>query len=158
MRFNDAVLGAAFLALALFVIVSASGFHTPPGQKFGPGFFPTIVACVMAAAALGLIAKGLVNRASQPLVRLDAWFGRPRLLLHGAAVFGVLVLYILLSEPLGFLVVAPPLLWGLIALLWGRPFVALLIALVASFMIHQFFVRMLLVPLPWGIVPYFKLF
>jgi cytochrome c-type biogenesis protein CcmH/NrfF len=55
-------------------------------------------------------------------------------------------------------VVAPPLLWGLIALLWGRPFVALLIALVASFMIHQFFVRMLLVPLPWGIVPYFKLF
>jgi len=113
---------------------------------------------VMAAAALGLIAKGIANRAAQPWVQLDAWFGRPRLLLHGAAVFGVLIAYILFSEQLGFLVVAPPLLWTLIALFWGRPIAALPIALVATFVIHQFFVRMLLVPLPWGIVPYFKLF
>jgi hypothetical protein len=78
--------------------------------------------------------------------------------LQGAAVFGFLVAYALLSEALGFLVLAPLLLWGLIWLLWGRPFVALLIATSSSLAIHQFFVQVLLVPLPWGIVPYFKLF
>ena len=158
MRFNDAILGAAFLALALFIITSASGFHTPPGQKFGPGFFPIIVASVMAAAALGLVAKGLLARRGQRWMELDGWFSKPRLVLQGAAVFGFLVAYGLLSEVLGFLVLAPLLLWGLIWLLWGRPLVALAIAAASSFAIHQFFVQVLLVPLPGGIVPYFKLF
>lgn len=158
MKFNDAILGLVFLALAATMIGLAQGFHVPPGQKFGPGFFPTIIGSVMGAAALGLIAKGIANRATQPLVQLDAWFGKPRLVLHAASVFAILVVYILLSEALGFLVVAPPLLWWLIALLWGRPLPALLIALIATFVIHQFFVRLLLVPLPWGIVPYFQIF
>ena len=159
MRFNDIVLGAAFLALAAFIILSAAGFHTPPGQKFGPGFFPTIVAAVMGLAALGLIAKGVVNRSGGArMLELDAWTSRPRLVLHGVAVFAFLVLYLLFSEWLGFLIVAPLLLWGLIALLWGRPVPALAIAVASSFAIHQFFVQVLLVPLPWGIVPYFKLF
>ena len=47
-----------------------------------------------------------------------------------------------------------PLIW----LLWGNPLWALVIAVLASFVIHQFFVQLLLVPLPWGLVPYFKLF
>ena len=158
MRFNDAVLGAAFLALAAFIISSASGFHVPPGQKFGPGFFPTIVASVMAAAALGLVAKGLLARRRARLVELDPWLSQPRLVLQGAAVFAFLVASALLSETLGFLVLAPLLLWGLISLLWGRPLVALLIAAASRFAIHQFFVQVLLVPLPWGLVPYFKLF
>ncbi|MBM3523794.1 MAG: tripartite tricarboxylate transporter TctB family protein [Alphaproteobacteria bacterium] len=158
MRLHDSLLGAIFLALAIGLIVAASGFHSPPGQKFGPGFFPTIVASVMGAAALGLIAKGLVNRAGRRLVELDPWFSSPRLLVQGAAVFAFLLGYLMLSETLGFLVVAPVLLWLLIWLLWGNPLVALAIAMVASFVIHQFFVSLLLVPLPWGVVPYFKLF
>jgi len=158
MRLNDTLLGALFLALAIGLILGAQGFHTPPGQKFGPGFFPTIVAGVMAAAALGLIAKGLVNRSGRPWVELDSWFSNPRLVLQGASVFLFLLAYLLLSEQLGFLVVAPILLWALIWLLWGNPLWALAIAVAASFVIHQFFVQVLLVPLPWGLVPYFKLF
>jgi putative tricarboxylic transport membrane protein len=158
MRLNDTLLGALFLALAIGMIATAQGFHTPPGQKFGPGFFPTIIATVMGAAAVGLIVKGLVNRTGRRWVELDPWFSSPRLVLHGISVFAFLLAYLLLSETLGFLVVAPPLLWALIWLLWGRPLPALLIATVSSFVIHQFFVQVLLVPLPWGIVPYFKLF
>ena len=157
MKFNDAIVGAAFVALALTLIALALGFHTPPGQKFGPGFFPIITASAMGLAGLGLIAKGIVNRATQPWVAIDPWFGVPRLAFQGAAIFVSLIVYLLFSEPLGFLVVAPLILWGLIALLWGRPLPALLVAVVASFVIHQFFVQMLLVPLPWGVVPYFRL-
>lgn len=158
MKFNDAVVGAAFVALAALLIGLIQGFHTPPGQKFGPGFFPTITACMMGLAGLGLVVKGLVNRGGGPWVTLDPWFGDRRLALQGASVFAAIVAYLLFSESLGFLVVAPLILWGLIALLWGRTAVALAIALAASFAIHQFFVQVLLVPLPWGIVPYFRLF
>ena len=99
-----------------------------------------------------------MNRGARPWVTLDAWFGDRRLALQGVAIFLSMIAYLLLSEPLGFLVVAPLILWGLIALLWGRKLASLAIALVASFVIHQFFVQLLLVPLPWGIVPYFRLF
>ena len=158
MRLNDTLLGAIFLALAVGMIAMAQGFHTPPGQKFGPGFFPTIIGSVMGVAAIGLILKGLVNREGRGWIDLDPWFSSPRLLLQGASVFVFLIAYLLLSEDLGFLIVAPILLWALIWLLWGNPLWALLIALLASFVIHQFFVQVLLVPLPWGLIPYFKLF
>jgi putative tricarboxylic transport membrane protein len=158
MRFNDAILGVVFLALSAFVIQSAAGFHTPPGQKFGPGFFPTIVASVMGLAAIGLILKGIAFRRGARLVDLDPWLSSPRLILQGVAVFAFLLAYLLLSEGLGFLIVAPLLLWALIWLLWGRPLAALAIAAGARFASHQLFVQILLVPLPWGIVPYFKLF
>lgn len=159
MRFNDAVLGALFLALSAFIILSSAGFHTPPGQKFGPGFFPTITAAVMGIAAAGLVLKGILQRrAGGRIVDLDPWLSSPRLVLHGVSVFAFLVAYLLLSEWLGFLIVAPLLLWALIWLLWGHPAIALAIAVGSSFCIHQFFVQVLLVPLPWGIIPYFKLF
>ncbi len=158
MKFNDAIVGAAFVALAVLLIALGQGFHVPPGQKFGPAFFPTITATVMGLAGAGLVVKGLVNRAGRPWLTLDPWFGNRRLVLHGVAIFLVIIAYIAFSEALGFLIVAPLILWGLIALLWGRPLAALAIALVASFALHQFFVQLLLVPLPWGIVPYFRLF
>jgi putative tricarboxylic transport membrane protein len=158
MKFNDAIVGAAFVALAALQLGLIQGLHTPPGQKFGPGFFPTITALVMGLAGLALLAKTLVGRAGGKWVTLDPWFGDRRLALQGAAVFAAIVAYLLFSESLGFLVVAPLILWGLITLLWGRPLASLAIALAASFAIHQFFVQLLLVPLPWGIVPYFRLF
>jgi putative tricarboxylic transport membrane protein len=158
MKFNDAIIGAAVLLLAAVMVGMAQGFHTPPGQKFGPGFFPTIVGAIMGVSAVILILRGWLARRSVPWLTLDAWFSDRRLLLHGAAIFGALLVYLLASESVGFLVVAPLLLWGLIILYWGRPVAALAIALVASFVIHQFFVSVLLVPLPWGVVPYFKLF
>ena len=102
--------------------------------------------------------KGLVARRGARLVEVDPWLSQPRLIVQGASVFAFLLGYLAFSEELGFLIVAPLLLWALIWLLWGHPVRALMIAAGASFAIHQFFVQVLLVPLPWGIVPYFKLF
>ena len=158
MKFNDAIVGAVFVAIAVGLIAIALGFHTPPGQKFGPGFFPIITATVMGLAGLGLIVKGVAQRPRQPLLVLDSWFRDRRLAMQGASIFVALIAYLAFSETLGFLVTAPLILWALIVLLWGRPAAALAISLIACFVIHQFFVQMLLVPLPWGIVPYFRLF
>ncbi len=157
MRFNDTITGGFFVALALAIIVLTTGFHTPPGQRFGPGLFPVCTALLMAAAGGGLMVKGWVNRATHPWVTLAEWWREPRLVLNGAAIFGGLLAYLLLAEDLGFLIVVPFILWGLIALLWGRPATALVIAVLASFGTHIFFVELLKVPLPWGLVPYFKL-
>lgn len=158
MKFNDTVVGAFFAALAAAMILLARGFHVPVGQKFGPAFFPTIVAAIMGVAGLVLVARGIANRRSQPLLELEPWTRDPGRVLNGLAIFGFLLFYLLFSEALGFLVVAPLAMWGLVWRLWGNPVASLAIAVAASFLIHQFFVQLLLVPLPWGIVPYFKLF
>src|SRR5262245_65316898 len=100
MKFNDAIVGAAFVALSLTLIALASGFHTPPGQKFGPGFFPIITASAMGLAGLGLVVKGIANRAAQPWVAIDPWFRVPRLAVHGASIFASLIAYLLFSETL----------------------------------------------------------
>ena len=157
MRFNDTITGAFFVALALGIIVLSVGFHTPPGQRFGPGLFPVCTALLMAAGGSGLIVKGWVNREGQPWVVLADWWRAPRLVLNGASIFAALLAYLLLSEDVGFLIVVPLILWSLIGLLWGRPMLALLIAVLASLATHFFFVELLKVPLPWGWVPYFKL-
>lgn len=156
MRFNDAITGAFFLALALGIIVVSTGFHTPPGQRFGPGLFPVCTALLMAAAGCALIRKGLRNLYAHPWVKLADWWRKPRLVLNGAAILGALLAYLLLVETVGFLILVPLVLWGLIGLLWGRPMMALPIAVLAALVIHLFFVELLKVPLPWGWVPYFK--
>lgn len=158
MKFNDTIVGAAFVALAIAMIVIARGFHVPVGQKFGPAFFPTIIAIIMGGAGLVLVVRGVANRRTQRLVELEGWVRDPQRVANGLAIFGFLLAYLLLSEPLGFLVIAPLAMWGLIWRLWGHPLASLAISAIASFLIHQFFVQVLLVPLPWGIVPYFKLF
>ncbi len=157
MRFNDTITGAFFITLAFGIIVLSTGFHTPSGQRFGPGLFPVCTALLMGAAGSGLVVKGWLNRQTHPWVTLADWWREPKLVLNGAAIFGALLAYLLLSELIGFLILVPLILWGLIGLLWGRPWTALLIAVLASFATHVFFVELLKVPLPWGWVPYFKL-
>ncbi len=43
MKFNDILIAAIFLILAVTVVVSAQGFPPSPGQPVGPALFPTVV-------------------------------------------------------------------------------------------------------------------
>jgi len=157
MRFNDLITGCFFLLLGLGVILMSMDFNTPAGQRFGPGLFPIVTATMMALAGAGLMVKGWRARQAQRWIVLEGWWREPRRVFQGASVFASLIFYLLLSEELGFLIVATTILWGLISLLWGRVGMGFVIAVVAAFVTHFFFVELLRVPLPWGVVPYFKL-
>ena len=52
MKFNDAVLGAVFLALSIAVLVAIQGYPRIPGQSIGPGAFPGLIVVLLAGALL----------------------------------------------------------------------------------------------------------
>lgn len=160
MRFHDSVIGLIAVMIGGFVLYQASAFQNFQSHQlaYGPGFFPSIVATVLIAAGLALTVSHLSSLRQSGWVEIAPWLRTPRLVLNAAAVLLSVVVYILTADAVGFLIVAPAILFLLIVLLWGRPGWALVIALVTTFVIHQFFLVVLLVPLPWGVLPYFRLF
>ena len=72
-------------------------------------------------------------------------------------VIAVLIFYIFVSDPLGFIPTA--FICLMILLVWLRGLAywrsSIMISIVAVIVIQQFFGEFLRVPLPWGIVPIF---
>jgi putative tricarboxylic transport membrane protein len=159
MRFHDGLIGLVVILLGVGMIVLASDLPNTQALhlRYGPGFFPTVVAVGLIGAGATLVVQSVLAP-RHPWVMWADWAGSPDLRVNAASVLASVVVYILAAEDLGFLVVAPVLLFGLIYRLRRNLREAMAIAVFGSFAIHQFFVVILLVPLPWGVVPYFKLF
>jgi len=120
-----------------------------PGQKFGPAWFPGLVAAGLGLCGIGLIAAGLRERG--PWVALPDWLRSARARLAVATVLGGLLFYVLAADWLGFYLTAL-----LITVVWMRVLgaswrLALPAAAVATVVIHLSFYKLLRIPLPWGI-------
>jgi putative tricarboxylic transport membrane protein len=152
-KFNDALLGALFLALALAILVTVQGFPNIPGQSIGPGAFPGVIAVLLAGCSVALIRRGWRERRSQPLVAMGAWLGSPRHLLNFLVATGALAFYVLASDKLGFLICGAIILLSLFLALRVKPLLAIPLALALPVVIHVIFYKLLRVPLPWGVLP-----
>jgi putative tricarboxylic transport membrane protein len=121
-----------------------------PGQKFGPAWFPGLIAAGLAICGALLIRVGL--REAAPIFALPDWMHRSRPRRAVAAVLAGLVAYILLADRLGFY------LTGVIVLaVWLRALGAswrmtAAVSLIATVAIHFAFYKVLRVPLPWGVL------
>jgi putative tricarboxylic transport membrane protein len=153
LKFNDAVLGAIFLALSIAVLVTIQGYPRIPGQSIGPGAFPGLISLILAGCALALIWRGWRERASQPLVSLGDWLGSPRHVANFLVATGGLAFYVLASEKLGFLICGAIILLSLFLALRVKPRFAVPLALLLPVVIHLIFYKLLRVPLPWGVLP-----
>jgi putative tricarboxylic transport membrane protein len=121
-----------------------------PGQKFGPAWFPGLVAVGLGVCGMALIFSGM--RAPAPWLQFPEWVRRaePR-----AAVIAVLVgvvFYILAADKLGFYLTAV-----VIVALWVRILGAswrttVAVAVLAPLVLHLAFYKGLRVPLPWGLL------
>lgn len=151
MKFNDAVLGAVFLALSIAVLVTIQGFPKIPGQSIGPGAFPGLIAVLLAGCSLALIWRGF--RDKTPMVAVGAWLSSPRHVQNFLIATGGLVFYVLASEKLGFLICGAIILLALFLTLRVRARLAVPLALVLPVLIHVMFYKLLRVPLPWGVLP-----
>jgi putative tricarboxylic transport membrane protein len=126
------------------------GFPAMPGQKFGPAWFPGLVAAGLGVCGALLMRSGL--RARTAWVALPEWVYRAQPRAGVAALLLGLLLYILLADRLGFHIV------GLFVLaLWTRVLgaawrVALPVSLIATLAIHLAFYKAMRVPLPWGVL------
>jgi putative tricarboxylic transport membrane protein len=120
-----------------------------PGQKFGPAWFPGLIANGLGLCGLGLIAAGARAR-SRWLVMPD-WIFQPRPALGVATVLAGLLFYILLADTLGFHLTAFVLLAVWMRVLGASWPVTLPVALIATLAIQLAFYKLLRVPLPWGV-------
>ncbi|HEX2548041.1 MAG TPA: tripartite tricarboxylate transporter TctB family protein [Ramlibacter sp.] len=155
MKLNDAVFGLLLIALGGGVLFAVQGYPKIPGQPVGPALFPGLIAAGLCVAGLLLVVRGLRHRADQPWLGWDDWVRSPRHALALAVLLGGIVFYILVANKLGFLLTAPLILLALFFVLGVRPVTAVIVAVVATLVVHFAFYKLLRVPLPWGVLTEF---
>jgi putative tricarboxylic transport membrane protein len=72
-----------------------------------------------------------------------------------AATMAAVVAYIVLVNAVGFLVLAPVLMFGMLLAYGVRPRTAVIVAIVVTLAIWYAFYKLLRVPLPWGVLQRF---
>jgi putative tricarboxylic transport membrane protein len=151
MRANDAVCGLVLIVLATVMITLAASLPDFPGQKYGPALFPRIMASGLILCGALLVWRGMATRA--PGARWVEWapWTRDRWRVGSfLLMLALLVLYILVSETVGFIPLGIAFLGALFLWFGVRPLTAAITAVVATFAIHWFFATLLRVPLPRG--------
>jgi putative tricarboxylic transport membrane protein len=150
-KFNDALIGAALAALGAVVLWHIQSFPPMTGQKYGPAWFPGLIAGGLVICG-GLLILGRLRAATpRPLAELPAWVRRPRARAAVASVIVGLLFYIFAVDALGFHITS-----ALLLLVWARFLraswrLALPIAIGATVVIHLSFYKLLKIPLPWGV-------
>lgn len=152
MRFSDTMLGGLLLIFGLIVGIYSQSFPHIPGQRYGAAVFPTAIAIGLAACGLVLLVRGL-RTSSTPLIMRTEWTRKPGAMLNVLVTIACVVAYILLARPVGFIPMTVLILLLLFRILrvpwWQAVLYAIATALLADFVFRS----LLLVPLPFGLMP-----
>src|SRR5262245_25328895 len=95
-KINDALIGAALIALAAVILWHVQGFPAMPGQRFGPAWFPGLVAAGFAICGALLVVAGV--RQGAPWILLPDWISRRAPFRGVLAVIAGLLVYILAAD------------------------------------------------------------
>jgi putative tricarboxylic transport membrane protein len=121
-----------------------------PGQRFGPAWFPGLIAAGFGICGALLVVAGV--RQGGPWVLLPDWMSRRAPFRGVSAVIVGLLIYIVAADTLGFHITGILLLASWIRVLGGSWRVAGLVAVIATLAIHLAFYKLLRIPLPWGVL------
>lgn len=152
MRFNNAIPGAILIVLALAEIAYATTFPRLYGQDYGPDLFPIIIGIGLSICGAILVAQGISQRATVPMVEIGDWAKDRANTVNVVLLIGCIVFYILLSYPLGFIPTSLLILTTLLVRFGSTWRTSIIVAIAATFIIHTLFAKVLLVPLPWDIL------
>ena len=152
MRFNNAAPGAFLIAFALAVMAYATSFPSLHGQDYGPDLFPTLIGVGLLVCGIILVIQGLAQRASVPMIEIGDWAQDRSNIINVVALLGCIVFYILASDALGFIPTSLLVLTTLLIRFGSTLAMSLLLAAITTLIIHTLFAKVLLVPLPWGIL------
>lgn len=153
MKFNDAVLGAVILLTGLGILIHAQSFPNAGSLSFGASLFPGIIGAGFMVLGVVLAIQGLRARitAGERWVVLGAWARSPKNIISMLLVPVMIAFYMLAADALGFFLTCFLILFIFMWWLGVRWLTALLIAVIATFLIDLVFARFLLVPLPIGL-------
>jgi putative tricarboxylic transport membrane protein len=156
MRVNDAISGAVLILFGCVVFWLTLSFPPFPGQKYGPSLFPRILAVGLMVCGGLLVIRGLRHRTvGAPLVSIADDLRSGRAVASLFAILGAILFYIVASERLGFLLASGAILLALFLWFRVRLVTALIVAPVATWIIHWFFGSVMRVPLPRGLLTNF---
>jgi len=152
MKLNDAVIGIFLMLLGTAVLVVVQSYPRIPGQNVGPALFPGLIAAGLWFGGLMLTVSGWRARGKVPWLEWEDWVRSPRHVRALVVLLGSVLFYMVAAQSLGFLLTSLLILTCLfysLELPLGR---SVLIAVIATLVIHFAFYKLLRVPLPWGIL------
>jgi putative tricarboxylic transport membrane protein len=135
------------------VLWHIQSFPAMPGQKFGPAWFPGLIAAGLAVCGALLVYSGLRERT--PWIATPEWIASRRARNGVAALVGGLIFYILVVDGLGFYLTGVLLLAAWLRVLGASWRVTVIVAVVSTVLIHFAFYKGLRIPLPWGVLERF---
>ena len=154
MKFSDLLIGVVLVAIGAGVLAYGLTLPPMPGQRYGAGLFPILLGCCFAGFGLRFAWTGWRERraAAMPLVSLADWANDTRLVGNMLLVLALIIVYVLLSQRVGFIILS----FAILLVLFWRLRVPLLrsalIAVLATAFIQVSFVNVLRVPLPGGLL------
>ena len=152
MRIHDTIIGVFLMLFGGFILWQTSGFPQMPGQAIGPASFPTVLALIFLGGGAIVVIKGWRSRQATAWVVLEkGWFEVNRLVPVLVAIIGTLLLAGLF-EQIGFLAGGSLLLIALYFTLGYRSVKWLAISVVFIGVVYYGMAKVLLVPLPLGIL------
>lgn len=152
MKLNDAVIGIFLMLLGAAVLVVVQSYPQIPGQNVGPALFPGLIAAGLCIGGLMLTVSGWRTRGRVPWLEWEDWVRSPRHVRALIVLLGSVLFYMVAAQSLGFVFTSILILVCLfysLELTLGR---SVLIAVIATLVIHYAFYKLLRVPLPWGIL------
>ncbi len=151
MRANDIISGLVLIVLALAMMALTIDFPAFPGQKYGPSLFPRILGTGVIVCGALIIMNGVrARRAGAPWVEIAPWVYEPWRVGSFLLTLAMVLLYILVADTVGFILIALVFLGSLFLWLGVRPVTAVLTAVITTISIQYFFGTLLRVPLPRG--------
>jgi putative tricarboxylic transport membrane protein len=148
---TDLLLGLGFAIGGAVVVAASQTTPTIPGQAYGPGFFPFLIGCGLIMGGIVMATRAVTDPAVPELAAGPAARGRAHVATLAFIVIG-LVGCIFLLEPVGFIPLTTALTAGFMILLRVSPLVATALALAGSIVVTLIFSKILLVPLPSGLL------
>jgi putative tricarboxylic transport membrane protein len=160
MHTSDRISGLVIIGLGALAIIG--GLQLPPmaGQDVGPSAFPIAVGVGLIISGF-LVVAGIGHRieeeAQAELAAIESATMPADVQARGswraAIPPGLLILYVALVEPLGFVLTAALLVLIASLALGARVRLALPLAILGPIVVHLLFAKLLRVPLPAGLLP-----
>jgi putative tricarboxylic transport membrane protein len=156
MRFNDAIVGCVLVIFAIAEIAYTQTFPSLFGQSYGPELFPRIIGFALIASGLLLVVRGVRQKRSagsnSRWLEFGPWVQQSHYVVNLVLVLLSLLAYILFSDYLGFIPLSMLILTVLLYRLSSSILVSLLIAAFTTAVLQLLFAKLLLVPLPAGLL------
>jgi putative tricarboxylic transport membrane protein len=153
MKISDAIVGVVLFALAVFIFVYAYRLPPMPGQPYGPGAFPIAIALGLGTFSAVLAIRGLrARRPGTPWAEFAPWARSPGQLFNFMATLILVLVYVALSDTIGFIPMSIAILMTLFLLQRVPPLRGAAVAVGATLVLHMAFAELLRVPLPFGLL------